>query len=81
MLYSSSITTKGQATIPLVIRQHLRLAKGDKIVFSLIDDQVVLTGVNSFLDLAGSVKTKRKYSDHDWDKTIKSYVKKHGEFP
>ncbi len=81
MLYSSSVTTKGQATIPLTIRQHLGLASGDKVVFSLLDDQVVLTKVKSFLDLQGTIKAKRKQKDSDWDNKIQAYVKKHGELP
>jgi AbrB family looped-hinge helix DNA binding protein len=38
----SKITTKGQATIPVEVRQLLKVAPGDHIAFKVEGDQVAL---------------------------------------
>ena len=48
---TSRLTEKFQATIPLPIRRHLRLAKGDVVLFEIVRDQVVLRRATP-LDLA-----------------------------
>ena len=35
--YESRITSKGQTTIPIEVREHLRIGAGDTIQFVLID--------------------------------------------
>ena len=37
--YESRITSKGQTTIPVEVREHLRVGPGDTIQFVLIDGQ------------------------------------------
>lgn len=39
---TSRLTEKFQATIPLPIRKHLRLGRGDVVVFEIDGDRVVL---------------------------------------
>ena len=34
----STVTTKGQVTIPKAMREHLKLAAGDKVVFGYLGD-------------------------------------------
>lgn len=41
-MHSSTLTSKGQVTIPSDIRQQLNLHSGDKIGFAIEDDHVVL---------------------------------------
>lgn len=41
-IQSSRITSKGQTTIPINIRQALRLNTGDEILFHLEGEQVVI---------------------------------------
>jgi AbrB family looped-hinge helix DNA binding protein len=38
----SKVSTKGQATIPREVREHLDVRPGDSVVFEIIDDQVVI---------------------------------------
>lgn len=38
----STLTSKGQATIPSEIRKNLDLYTGDKVVFEIIDHQVII---------------------------------------
>lgn len=75
MFYSSSITSKGQATIPLDIRRYLGLEKGDKVVFSFVGDQVRVVAKKTFINLKGSIKTKQKLDDKDWDNKILNWYR------
>ena len=57
----SAITTKGQATIPKAIREHLRLKPGDRVKFFLHPDgSVVLLPKVPASALRGIVKTRRR---------------------
>ncbi|MBK9944477.1 MAG: AbrB/MazE/SpoVT family DNA-binding domain-containing protein [Kouleothrix sp.] len=42
MIGSTSLTRKGQITIPVKIRELLRLRQGDRIDFTMADNQVIL---------------------------------------
>jgi AbrB family looped-hinge helix DNA binding protein len=53
----AAITTKGQATIPKAIREHLRLKPGDRVKFFLHPDGTVVLLPNGQLRFcAGSSK-------------------------
>jgi len=57
----SSITAKGQATIPKAIRDHLRLKPGDKVKFFVHPDgSVVLLPKIPASALRGIVKPRRQ---------------------
>ena len=56
----SAITTKGQATIPKAIRDHLRLKPGDRVKFFVHPDgSVVLLPKLPAAALRGIVKPRR----------------------
>jgi AbrB family looped-hinge helix DNA binding protein len=57
----SAITTKGQATIPKAIRDHLRLKPGDRVKFFVHPDgTVVLLPKIPISSLRGVVKSSRR---------------------
>lgn len=57
----SAITTKGQATIPKAIREHLRLKAGDRVKFFVHPDgSVVLLPKRPAAALRGIVKAPRR---------------------
>jgi antitoxin PrlF len=57
----SAITSKGQATIPKAIREHLRLKPGDRIKFFIHPDgSVVLLPKLPAATLRGIVKSRRR---------------------
>lgn len=57
----SAITTKGQATIPKAIREHLRLKPGDRVKFFVHPDgSVVLLPKLPVSSLRGIVKPRRR---------------------
>lgn len=52
----SKITTKGQTTIPIEVREYLKVGAGDRIGYEFVDGKVVLVPKNrSALDFAGAL--------------------------
>lgn len=49
--YSSRLTSKFQATIPLEIRKHLHLKERDEIVYELLSDGTVVVRKTTPLDM------------------------------
>ncbi|MBP6918406.1 MAG: AbrB/MazE/SpoVT family DNA-binding domain-containing protein [Legionellaceae bacterium] len=47
-MLTSTLTSKGQATIPSEIRKNLDLHAGDKVVFEIIDHQVIIRKITPF---------------------------------
>lgn len=56
----STLTSKGQTTIPKDIRDSLGIKSGDRMTFTLMPDGTVLLRVKnkSIMSLAGSLKKK-----------------------
>ena len=56
----STLTSKGQTTIPKDIREGLRMKTGDRMTFTLMPDGTVLLRVKnkSVMTLAGSLRKK-----------------------
>jgi AbrB family looped-hinge helix DNA binding protein len=52
---TSTITSKGQVTIPAEIRTRLGLKRGDKVVFVLSDHQVLLRRTGSVVAATAGV--------------------------
>jgi antitoxin PrlF len=60
-IMDSAITSKGQATIPKAIREHLRLKPGDRVKFFVHPDgSVVLLPKLPASALRGIIKSPRK---------------------
>jgi antitoxin PrlF len=63
-MIATTMTKKGQVTIPKEIRQILGLKEHDRIVFTLKDGQITMKPLRgSVLDLRGSVKPKQRPED------------------
>ena len=59
----SAITSKGQVTLPIQIRKHLRINKNDKVAFTVsVDGKVQITQAKypDIASLSGSVGTLKK---------------------
>ncbi len=52
----STVTTKGQVTIPVDIRSLFHIFPNDRVDFRVEGNQIVLTPVRSLKDLRGAVK-------------------------
>lgn len=42
MLFTSTVTSKGQVTLPVKIRKNLGLETGDIVIFDLVNDHMVI---------------------------------------
>lgn len=56
----STVTSKGQVTIPKEIRDLLHIRSNDKVDFVLDGERVVLVQVKTLLDLRGAVQAEGK---------------------
>jgi len=68
---TTSVTSKGQVTIPKPLRQQLGLRQGSKVEFVLIGDRVEMRIVSTPADLPasgfGMLKSKRAAVAADFD--------------
>ena len=64
MSTESTLTSKGQTTIPKDIRDSLGIKSGDRMTFTLMPDGTVLLRVKnkSVMNLAGSLRRKGRKS-------------------
>lgn len=79
MIYSSTVTTKGQATIPAPIREFLGLKPGQKVTYQKRGEEVLLINqIKLVNELYGSLKPriKVKYTDRKADKAVMAFVAK-----
>ena len=82
MQFTSTVTEKGQATIPAALRKALGIKPNTKVVFELKDNnEVTIKPVIDFFSLKGSVKTTKPFDLSAMEKAIedeviKKYVKK-----
>lgn len=67
----TSVTSKGQVTIPLKIRQQLGIRKGSKLAFVLSGDHIELRVKEAPKQVSGSgfgmLKSRRKAVPADFD--------------
>jgi len=59
MVYTVTITSQGQLSLPIKIRRELGFEKTRKVLVSVQDKKVILEPVKDFLDLKGSLKTTK----------------------
>ena len=63
-MYKSTVTRKGQTTIPKKIRELLAIKPNDKLFYIIEEDKVVLKPLQgNILELKGSVACNKKSSD------------------
>jgi AbrB family looped-hinge helix DNA binding protein len=66
------MTSKGQVTIPKVVREALGIGEGDDVVFRVEGDRAVLARTPEFLSLAGTVGVPAAKRNIAWDDVIRS---------
>ena len=65
-MFESTITRKGQVTIPKAIRDRLGVKKGEKVHFVMRGEEVVLKVIKgTILDLRGSVQPSAHPEDFE----------------
>lgn len=71
--YSSTVTSKGQATIPAPLRKELGIKVGEKLIFETNGNSILVKTQSQLInELYGSLKPKIKvkYSDKMADEAI-----------
>jgi len=75
-MIATTITQKGQVTIPARIREKLNVKTGQKVVFEEHGNDVIVRAVADFLSLMGSLKSGRKYNKREADRAVGKYLAK-----
>ena len=60
MIYTVSITSQGQISIPAKIRRELGFTKNNKAIVSVKKGKVTIEPAKDILELGGSLKTNKK---------------------
>ncbi|MGH2946294.1 MAG: AbrB/MazE/SpoVT family DNA-binding domain-containing protein [Solirubrobacteraceae bacterium] len=65
------ITSKGQVTIPKVVREALDLHEGDELLFRVERSRALVAKTPDFLALAGSVPVLAAKRGTGWDEVLR----------
>jgi AbrB family looped-hinge helix DNA binding protein len=68
---AAKVTSKGQITVPKVVRDALGIKAGDEVVFRVEGNRAVLARTPAFLDLAGSIHVPAAKRNVAWDEVIR----------
>ncbi len=74
MQFTTTVTQKGQATIPAPIRKSLGINPKTKIVFELEGNKASFKPVTDFFTLKGSIKTKKAFNLEAMEKAIEDEI-------
>jgi AbrB family looped-hinge helix DNA binding protein len=67
---AARVTSKGQVTIPKVVRDALGIRQGDEVVFRVEGRRAILARTPDFLALAGTVAVPAAKRNAAWDEVI-----------
>ena len=70
----TTVTQKGQFTIPAPIRKKLAIEAGDKVISEYTNGEFKVRPVPALSSLRGSIKTTRKYNKQAARKAIGAYL-------
>ena len=68
---AARVSSKGQVTVPKVVRDALGITEGDEVVFRVEGDRAILARTPAFLDLAGSIRVPAAKRNVAWDDVIR----------
>lgn len=66
-----TITSKGQVTIPVSVREALDLHEGDEVLFRVERSRALLAKTPDLLSLAGSVSVPAAKRGTAWDEVLR----------
>ena len=76
-MQSTTITTKGQVTIPVAIRKQFNLEPGERVRFSIEDEKIVLCPLPAKVeDSFGLVSSTHSVTLEEMDEIIRSQAGK-----
>ena len=68
---AAKVTSKGQVTVPKIVREALGIEEGDEVVFRVDGNRAVLARTPDFLELAGSIQVPVAKRNVAWDDVIR----------
>lgn len=68
---AAKVTSKGQVTVPKVVREALGIDAGDEVVFRVEGNRAVLARTPDFLALAGSIPVPAAKRNVAWDEVLR----------
>ena len=68
---AAKVTSKGQVTVPKVVRDALGIKEGDELVFRVEGNRAVLARTADFLDLARSIRVPAAKRNVAWDEVLR----------
>lgn len=74
MVYTVTITSQGQISIPAKLRRKLGLEKNRKAIVTEEEGKIVIEPVKDLLELKGSLKTNMKATPQQIRKAFEEYL-------
>lgn len=71
MEIAARVSSKGQVTVPKLVRDALGIAEGDEVLFRVEGNRAVLARTSDFLTLAGTIKVPAAKRNVAWDDVIR----------
>lgn len=68
---AARMSSKGQVTVPKVVRDALGIGEGDSVVFRVEGNRAVLARTPDFLSLEGTIKVPASLRNTAWDDVIR----------
>lgn len=68
---AARVTSKGQVTVPKVVRDALGIEAGDELVFRVEGSRAIVARTPHFLDLAGTVPVPAAKRNVAWDEVVR----------
>ena len=68
---SARISSKGQVTIPLAVREALTIEEGDQVIFRVEGQRAILARSPDLIHLAGSVSVPAAKRGSPWDDVVR----------
>jgi AbrB family looped-hinge helix DNA binding protein len=68
---AARVTSKGQITVPEVVRDALGIESGDEVVFRVDGHRAVLARTADVLELAGTIKVPANKRNVAWDDVLR----------
>lgn len=73
-MFTSTVTSKGQVTIPKILRDSLRIQANDRVIFVKREDSLILKPIKGIFELRGSIKTESSPDNQTVREAVKTEI-------